>query len=56
MLGKFAAEDRAAMDEVVAKAVEAIGTIERENLETAMNRYNGWTAPAAAAQAGEGDK
>ena len=56
VLGKFAAEDRAAMDEVVAKAVEAIETIERENLETAMNRYNGWTAPAAAAAAGEGDK
>ena len=56
VLGKFAAEDRAAMDEVVAKAVEAIETIERENLETAMNRYNGWTAPAAAAQAGEGNK
>ena len=31
VLGKFAAEDRAAMDEVVAKAVEAIETIEREN-------------------------
>ena len=56
VLGKFAAADRAAMDEVVAKAVEAIETIERENLETAMNRYNGWTAPAAAAQAGEGNK
>ena len=56
VLGKFAAADRAAMDEVVAKAVEAIGTIEQENLETAMNRYNGWTAPAAAAQAGEGNK
>ena len=56
VLGKFAAEDRAAMDEVVAKAVEAIETIERENLETAMNRYNGWTAPAASAQAGEGNK
>ena len=56
VLGKFEAADRAAMDEVVAKAVEAIETIERENLETAMNRYNGWTAPAAAAQAGEGNK
>ena len=56
VLGKFAAEDRAAMDEVVAKAVEAIGAIEREKLETAMNRYNGWTAPAVAVAAGEGDK
>ena len=49
VLGKFAAADRAAMDEVVAKAVEAIGAIEREKLETAMNRYNGWTATSAAA-------
>ena len=49
VLGKFAAADRAAMDEVVAKAGEAIETIELANLETAMNRYNGWTATSAAA-------
>ena len=49
VLGKFAPADRAVMDEVVAKAVEAIEAIERENLETAMNRYNGWTATSAAA-------
>ena len=37
------------MDEVVAQAVKAIGTIELESVETAMNRYNGWTAESAAA-------
>ena len=56
VLGKFSPEDRKAMDEVVATAAEAVGAIENENLETAMNRYNGWTAPAASAQAGEGNK
>ena len=56
VLGKFSPEDRQAMDEVVATAAEAVGTIENENLETAMNRYNGWTAPAVAATAGEGNK
>ena len=49
VLGKFAAAERAVMDEVVAKAVEAIKAIECEKLETAMNRYNGWTAASAAA-------
>ena len=56
VLGKFAAAERVVMDEVVAMAVEAVETIERENLETAMNRYNGWTAPAATAATGEGNK
>ena len=56
VLGKFSPEVRQAMDEVVAKAAEAVGAIENENLETAMNRYNGWTAPAVAATAGEGNK
>ena len=56
VLGKFSPADRRVMDEVVAQAVKAIGTIELESAETAMNRYNGWTAPAAAAAAGEGDK
>ena len=56
VLGKFSPEDRKAMDEVVATAAEAVGAIENENLETAMNRYNGWTAPAVAATAGEGNK
>ena len=56
VLGKFSPEDRQAMDEVVATAAEAVGAIENENLETAMNRYNGWTAPAVAATAGEGNK
>ena len=56
VLGKVSPEDRQAMDEVVATAAEAVGAIENENLETAMNRYNGWTAPAVAATAGEGNK
>ena len=56
VLGKFSPEARKAMDEVVAAAAEAVGAIENENLETAMNRYNGWTAPAVAATAGEGNK
>jgi PTH1 family peptidyl-tRNA hydrolase len=48
VLGKFAAAERTVMDEVVEMAVKAIETVELENLETAMNRYNGWTAPSAA--------
>ena len=47
---------RAVMDEVVAEAAAAVGAIENENLETAMNRYNGWTAPAAVRAAGEGNR
>ena len=49
VLGKFSPADRRVMDEVVAQAVKAIGTIELESAETAMNRYNGWTATSAAA-------
>ena len=49
VLGKFSPADRRVMDEVVAQAVQAIGTIELESAETAMNRYNGWTAESAAA-------
>ena len=56
VLGKFSQDDRKVMDEVVAEAAAAVGAIENENLETAMNRYNGWTAPAVAATAGEGNK
>ncbi|MCQ2390909.1 MAG: aminoacyl-tRNA hydrolase [Kiritimatiellae bacterium] len=56
VLGKFSPDDRKVMDEVVAEAVKAVETITTQNLETAMNRYNGWTAPAAAAPAGEGNK
>lgn len=48
VLGKFSPEDRAVMDDVVAEAVKAIGTIECNSLEIAMNRYNGWTAASAA--------
>ena len=43
------ADDRKVMDEVVAEAVKAIGAIERESTEIAMNRYNGWTATSASA-------
>jgi PTH1 family peptidyl-tRNA hydrolase len=49
VLGKFSAAERTVMDEVVDMAVKAIETIELENLETAMNRYNGWTATSAEA-------
>ena len=56
VLGKFSPDDRKVMDEVVAEAVNAVETMTTQNLETAMNRYNGWTAPAAAAPAGEGNK
>ena len=49
VLGKFSPADRRVMDEVVTQAVKAIGTIELESVETAMNRYNGWTAESAAA-------
>ncbi len=49
VLGKFSPADRRVMDEVVTQAVKAIGTIELESAETAMNRYNGWTAESAAA-------
>ena len=56
VLGKFSQDDRKVMDEVVAEAAAAVGAIENENLETAMNRYNGWTAPAAVRAAGEGNR
>jgi PTH1 family peptidyl-tRNA hydrolase len=49
VLGQFSAAERTVMDEVVDMAVKAIETIELENLETAMNRYNGWTATSAEA-------
>ena len=49
VLGKFGPDDRRVMDEVVAEAVKAIGTVELESTEIAMNRYNGWTATSAAA-------
>ena len=49
VLGKFSPADRRVMDEVVAQAVKAIGIIELESAETAMNRYNGWAAESAAA-------
>lgn len=48
VLGRFAPDDRKVMDEVVAEAVKAIGAIELESPEIAMNRYNGWTATSAA--------
>lgn len=49
VLGRFSPDDRKVMDEVVAEAVKAIGAIELESPEIAMNRYNGWMATSAAA-------
>ena len=49
VLGRFSPADRSVMDEVVAKAAEAIGAIENDSLENAMNRFNGWTATSAEA-------
>ena len=49
VLGKFSAQDRAVMDEVVEQAVKAVEAIELNGAEIAMNRYNGWTATSAAA-------
>jgi PTH1 family peptidyl-tRNA hydrolase len=49
VLGKFSPADRHVMGEVVAQAVKAIGTIELESAEIAMNRYNGWTAESVVA-------
>ena len=48
VLGKFSAQDRAVMDEVVEQAVKAVEAIELNGAEIAMNRYNGWTATSAA--------
>ncbi len=48
-VGRFSPDDRKVMDEVVAEAVKAIGAIELESPEIAMNRYNGWMATSAAA-------
>ena len=57
VLGKFAPSERTIMDEVVAQAVKAVEAIESEGTQIAMNRYNGWTAPSAAAATGkENDK
>lgn len=49
VLGRFSPDDRKVMDEVVAEAIKAIGAIELESPEIAMNRYNGWMATSAAA-------
>ena len=49
VLGKFSPDDRKVMDEVVVEAVKAVEAIELNGTEIAMNRYNGWTAPSAAA-------
>jgi PTH1 family peptidyl-tRNA hydrolase len=53
VLGKFTAADRTVMDEVVAEAKNVVGTLFAENVETVMNRYNGWVAPAAESNAGK---
>ena len=46
VLGKFDARIRGTMDEVVAKAAEAVECLLTNGLEIAMNRYNGWSADA----------
>jgi len=53
VLGKFSPADRKVADETVAEAVQAIGALESNDLQTAMNRYNGWTAPSAQPEAGK---
>ena len=52
VLGKFAAAERAVMDEVVQEAVRALETILQVSVQEAMNRHNGWVATSAVA--GEG--
>ncbi len=49
VLGKIDARARAALTEAVEAAADAAETLAELGLETAMNRYNGWTAPSAAA-------
>lgn len=49
VLGKIDPRMRAALDEAVAAAADAAETLAELGLETAMNRYNGWTAPSAVA-------
>ena len=46
VLGKFDPRTRGVMDEVVAAAREAVECLVSNGLETAMNRFNGWTAGA----------
>ena len=53
VLGKIDVRDRAALDEAVAMAAEAAESLCETTPETAMNRYNGWTAPSAAAGCGK---
>jgi PTH1 family peptidyl-tRNA hydrolase len=53
VLGKFSSDDRTIMDEVVAEAQKVVEALFTENVETVMNRYNGWVAPAAESNAGK---
>lgn len=53
VLSKLSPRDRAVMDEVVAEAEKVVGTLFTENVETVMNRYNGWVAPSAESDAGK---
>lgn len=48
VLGKFDSASRAVMDEVVSEAEKALEILVSNNIQIAMNRYNGWTAPSAA--------
>ena len=47
VLGKFDPASRKTIDEVLAEAVKAVGSIVRDGADRAMNAYNGWSAAAA---------
>ncbi len=49
VLARFAPEERATAEDAVARAAEAVVTVVREGLETAMNRFNRRAAPPIAA-------
>ncbi len=53
VLGKFSADARKVMDEVVEEAVHVVETLENNSVEIAMNRYNAWVAPSAQQLAGK---
>ncbi len=50
VLGKFSPEARAVIDDVVVEAVKALEILVSNNIQLAMNRYNGWSHPSLAAE------
>jgi PTH1 family peptidyl-tRNA hydrolase len=56
VLGKIPAEERKILDEAVEAAADAVESVIENGLEYTMNRFNGWSAPSAAAAAGEENK